>query len=175
MESTAKMTIRQSSKKVRFVLDEIRNSNINDALALLPGFTGIHPDQPSEKVQGALHIIYELEQILLKITGMSAATLQLSAGSQGEFAGIRIMRKYHEKNGENRKYIIIPETAHGTNPSSVSLGGFEPRGWGVQRVGGNIFIFKKALDLNGSSGNTVPESSPDAIWVAEQVVTIASV
>ena len=103
------------------------NPKINDALASLPGFTNIHPNQPTEKVQGALHIIYELEHMLLKITGMSDATLQPSAGSQGEFAGILIMKKFHEKNGDKRKYIIIPETAHGTNPASVMLGGFEPR------------------------------------------------
>ncbi len=103
------------------------NPKINDALASLPGFANIHPDQPAETVQGALHIMYELEQMLLKISGMSDATLQLCAGSQGEFAGLLIMKKYHEKNGENRKYIIIPETAHGTNPASVVLSGFEPR------------------------------------------------
>ena len=103
------------------------NPKINDALASLPGFANIHPHQPVKNVQGALHIMYELEQMLLKITGMSAATLQPSAGSQGEFAGILIMKKYHEKNGDNRKYIIIPETAHGTNPASVSLGGFKAR------------------------------------------------
>jgi glycine dehydrogenase subunit 2 len=103
------------------------NPKINDALASLPGFANIHPHQADEMVQGALHIMFELEQMLLKITGMSEATLQPSAGSQGEFAGILIMKKYHEKNGEKRKYIIIPETAHGTNPASVSLGGFKPR------------------------------------------------
>ncbi|MBC8257265.1 MAG: aminomethyl-transferring glycine dehydrogenase subunit GcvPB [Candidatus Marinimicrobia bacterium] len=103
------------------------NPKINDALASLPGFANIHPHQPVENVQGALHVMFELEQMLLKITGMSEATLQPSAGSQGEFAGILIMKKYHEKNGEKRKYIIIPETAHGTNPASVSLGGFIPR------------------------------------------------
>ena len=103
------------------------NPKINDALASLSGFANIHPHQPVENVQGALHIMFELEQMLLKITGMSEATLQPSAGSQGEFAGILIMKKYHEKNGEKRKYIIIPETAHGTNPASVSLGGFTPR------------------------------------------------
>ena len=103
------------------------NPKINDALASLQGFTDIHPDQSPEKVQGALHIIYELEKMLLKITGMSDATLQLSAGSQGEFAGILIMKKYHKKNKENRKFIIIPEMAHGTNPASVSLGGFKSR------------------------------------------------
>ena len=103
------------------------NPKINDALASLPGLANIHPHQPVENVQGPLHIMYELEHMLLKITGMSAATLQPSAGSQGEFAGILIMKKYHEKNNENRKYIIIPETAHGTNPASVSLGGFKAR------------------------------------------------
>ena len=103
------------------------NPKINDALASMPGFANIHPHQSVKNVQGALHIMYELEQMLLKITGMSAATLQPSAGSQGEFAGILIMKKYHEKNNENRKYIIIPETAHGTNPASVSLGGFKAR------------------------------------------------
>ena len=103
------------------------NPKINDALATLSGFANIHPHQPVENIQGALHIMFELEQMLLKITGMSEATLQPSAGSQGEFAGILIMKKYHEKNGEKRKYIIIPETAHGTNPASVSLGGFTPR------------------------------------------------
>jgi len=103
------------------------NPKINDALASLQGFADIHPDQSPKKVQGALHIIYELEQMLLKITGMSEASLQLSAGSQGEFAGILIMKKYHKKNRENRKFIIIPETAHGTNPASVSLGGFKSR------------------------------------------------
>ena len=103
------------------------NPKINDALASLPGFANIHPHQPVKNVQGALHIMYELEQMLLKITGMSAATLQPSAGSQGEYAGILIMKKYHEQKGENRKYIIIPETAHGTNPASVSLGGFKAR------------------------------------------------
>ena len=69
------------------------NPKINDALASLPGFANIHPHQPVKNVQGALHIMYELEQMLLKITGMSAATLQPSAGSQGEFAGILIMKK----------------------------------------------------------------------------------
>ena len=97
------------------------NPKLHDEIAAMPGFANIHPDQPAETVQGALHIMYELEQMLLKITGMTDDTLQLSGGSQGEFAGLLIMKKYHDKNGANRKYIIIPETAHGTNPASVVL------------------------------------------------------
>ena len=103
------------------------NPKINDVIASMPGFAGLHPDQPEETTQGALQLMYELEQMMKKITGMSRVTLQPSAGSQGEFVGILMMKKYHEKNGENRKYIIIPETAHGTNPASVILGGFKTR------------------------------------------------
>jgi len=103
------------------------NPKINDVIASMPGFAGLHPDQPEESVQGALQLMYELEQMMKKITGMSRVTLQPSAGSQGEFVGILMMKKYHEKNNENRKYIIIPETAHGTNPASVILGGFKTR------------------------------------------------
>ena len=103
------------------------NPKINDVIASMPGFAGLHPEQPEESVQGALQLMYELEQMMKKVTGMSRVTLQPSAGSQGEFVGILMMKKYHEKNGENRKYIIIPETAHGTNPASVILGGFKTR------------------------------------------------
>ena len=103
------------------------NPKINDAMAVLPGFAGIHPNQPEESVQGALHIFYELEKMLCKITGMHAATLQPNAGSQGELLGILLMSKYHEINGENRKYIIVPDTAHGTNFASIVIGGYETR------------------------------------------------
>ncbi|MBC8311112.1 MAG: aminomethyl-transferring glycine dehydrogenase subunit GcvPB [Candidatus Marinimicrobia bacterium] len=103
------------------------NPKINDVIASMPGFAGLHPDQPEESAQGALQLMFELEQMMKKVTGMSRVTLQPSAGSQGEFVGILMMKKYHEKNGEDRKYIIIPETAHGTNPASVILGGFKTR------------------------------------------------
>ena len=103
------------------------NPKINDALASLPGFSNIHPDQPESSIQGALQLMYELEEMLIEITGMDRVTLQPSAGSQGEFVGILMMKKYHESKGEKRKYIIIPETAHGTNPASVILGGFKTR------------------------------------------------
>ena len=104
------------------------NPKINDAIASLSGFSGLHPDQSENSVQGALELMYELEQMLKKITGMARVTLQPSAGSQGEFVGILMIKKYHQLNGDNnKKYIIIPETAHGTNPASVVLGGFKTR------------------------------------------------
>ncbi len=101
------------------------NPKVNEVTSALPGFAHIHPLQSEETVQGALQLMYDLETMLVEITGMSRATLQPSAGSQGEFVGILMMKKYHESKGEDRKIIIIPETAHGTNPASVVLGGYE--------------------------------------------------
>lgn len=101
------------------------NPKINEKIASLDGFTGIHPLQSVKSVQGALKVIWELEQMLLKITGMSSATLQPSAGAQGEFIGLLIMKKFHDENGDPRKFILIPETAHGTNPASVVLAGYQ--------------------------------------------------
>lgn len=101
------------------------NPKVNDAIASKPGFADIHPEQPVETIQGALQLYYELEQILCGITGMDAFTLQPAAGSHGELTGVMIMSKYHQSKGERRKYVIIPDSAHGTNPASVAMGGFE--------------------------------------------------
>jgi len=101
------------------------NPKINDKLAGLTGLTEINPNQDCDSVQGALQIIYELENYLAELTGMSAVTLQPAAGSHGEFVGVAIMKKYHEAKGENRKYILVPDSAHGTNPSSVAACGFK--------------------------------------------------
>lgn len=95
------------------------NPKINDILANLPGFANVHPYQPVETIQGVLQILYEMEKYLCEITGMHSATLQPAAGSHGELAGVMIMKKYHESKGEHRKYILIPDSAHGTNPSSA--------------------------------------------------------
>ncbi len=101
------------------------NPKINDVLASLPGLLSINPNQDDDTVQGALQIMYELEQFLAELTGMKAVTLQPAAGSHGEFVGVAIMRKYHESKGEKRKYVLIPDSAHGTNPSSVTSCGFK--------------------------------------------------
>lgn len=101
------------------------NPKINDALAGLCGFAGLHPLQSDESSHGALRIVWELEQALLRMTGMSRATLQPSAGAQGEFVGALLMSRYHEMKQQKRRYILIPETAHGTNPATVKLAGFE--------------------------------------------------
>lgn len=101
------------------------NPKVNDKIAFLPGFADINPNQPESTVQGALQILYELERLLCEITGMYSATLQPAAGSHGELTGVMIMKKYHKSKGENRKYILIPDSAHGTNPSSACSAGFQ--------------------------------------------------
>ncbi|MCH8012196.1 MAG: aminomethyl-transferring glycine dehydrogenase subunit GcvPB [Candidatus Marinimicrobia bacterium] len=101
------------------------NPKVNDAMANLTGFSLVHPNQLMKTVQGALAVISGLEEQLKAITGMSRFTLQPSAGSQGELVGILIMHKYHELQGNQKKTILIPDTAHGTNPASVTMAGYE--------------------------------------------------
>ncbi len=101
------------------------NPKINDAVASLPGFSALHPRQHEDHIQGALELTYELEQALIAMTGMERYTLQPAAGSQGELVGVLIMQKYHTAKGRQRKYVIIPDSAHGTNPASVVMAGFD--------------------------------------------------
>ncbi len=100
------------------------NPKINEEMANLSGFQNIHPLQPVETVQGALAIMFELADYLAKISGMDAVTLQPAAGAQGEFTGIKIIRAYHINKGNPRKFILVPDSAHGTNPASTTLSGY---------------------------------------------------
>ncbi|MDQ1272763.1 MAG: glycine dehydrogenase subunit 2 [Planctomycetota bacterium] len=101
------------------------NPRINEDAARMEGFTKLHPYQPVEQCQGMLKLLYDLEQILKDISGMSAFTLQPAAGAHGELTGMLIIRAYLEKKGEHRHKIIIPDSAHGTNPASAALCGYE--------------------------------------------------
>ena len=98
----------------------------NERQAGLSGFTGAHPLLPARLSQGALRMMYELEQYLAEITGMDATTLQPGAGAHGELTGILIIHAFHKKNGSVRSKILLPDTAHGTNPASVALCGYRP-------------------------------------------------
>ena len=111
------------------------NPKINDKIASDSKFLNIHPNQDFDSIQGHLEIQYDLEKMLNSITGMNATTLQPSAGSQGEFVGLLIMQKYHKNKKNKKRYVIIPESAHGTNPASVVLAGFEVIQVGTNRKG----------------------------------------
>ncbi len=102
------------------------NPRVNEVVARLDGFAGLHPHQPEALVQGALELMYELERWLAEIAGLHATTLQPAAGAHGELTGLLVIRAAHLAEGRDPKRIIIPDTAHGTNPASVVMGGFEP-------------------------------------------------
>ena len=100
------------------------NPKINEKIAALPGFAGAHPLFPSEYSQGALRVLYETEQMLCAVTGLEACSLQPSAGAHGELTGIMLIQAWHRAQGNTRTKMLIPDTAHGTNPASAALCGF---------------------------------------------------
>lgn len=101
------------------------NPKLNEDVARLEGFSRIHPYQPENTVQGALQLLHELQEDLAVISGMAEVTLQPSAGAQGEWTGLMIAKNYHKHNGENRSKVLIPDSAHGTNPASATVAGFD--------------------------------------------------
>ena len=101
------------------------NPRINEEMSSLPGFAAIHPLQPENSVQGALQVMYETEKLLGEITGMDSITLQPAAGAHGEYTGLLLIRNYHLSRGDKgRTKIIVPDSAHGTNPASAVMAGF---------------------------------------------------
>lgn len=101
------------------------NPKLAETGASLPGFRRIHPLQPEHTVQGALELLWRLERALCEVTGMAGATFQPAAGASGELTGLLIMRAFHSRNGDPRRRIVIPDSAHGTNPASVRMAGYE--------------------------------------------------
>lgn len=101
------------------------NPKINEDVARYNGFMHLHPYQPENMVQGALELLYNLQNDLAEITGMDSVTLQPAAGAHGEFTGLMMIRAYHESRGERRTKVIAPDSAHGTNPASATVAGFE--------------------------------------------------
>ncbi|MDD5798330.1 MAG: aminomethyl-transferring glycine dehydrogenase subunit GcvPB [Clostridiaceae bacterium] len=102
------------------------NPKINDAASLLPGFTNIHPLQDEKNVQGCLEVLSSIEEALCEITGMQACTLQPAAGAHGEFTGLLLIKAWHTSRGDSKRTkIIVPDSAHGTNPASAAMASFD--------------------------------------------------
>ncbi len=101
------------------------NPKVNEKIASFPGFVDGHPLLPEDLVQGNLRVLKMLEELLMEITGMEAFTLQPAAGAHGELTGMMLIRAYLESQGNPRKYVLIPDSAHGTNPSSAHLCGYQ--------------------------------------------------
>jgi glycine dehydrogenase subunit 2 len=104
------------------------NPKLNERVARLAGFARLHPLQPTETVQGALAVLYELQSMLAEIAGMSAATVQPAAGAHGELLSLMMVQAYHRSRGDvQRRIVLIPDSAHGTNPASAARCGFQVR------------------------------------------------
>src|SRR5881227_1242792 len=102
------------------------NPRVNERLVMLPGFRDLHPYQEEDAAQGALELMWRLQETLTEVAGLDACSLQPAAGSQGELTGLMLMRAYFDDRGEGaRRRIVIPDTAHGTNPASVTMAGYE--------------------------------------------------
>ncbi|MEI8131482.1 MAG: aminomethyl-transferring glycine dehydrogenase subunit GcvPB [Leptolinea sp.] len=102
------------------------NPRVNEDMARLPGFAFCHPLQPDETIQGSLSLMYNLQEDLKEISGFDEVTLQPAAGAQGEFVGVMVIRAFHKAHGDSKRTkILIPDSAHGTNPASSAMIGFE--------------------------------------------------
>jgi glycine cleavage system P protein (glycine dehydrogenase) subunit 2 len=113
------------------------NPRVNERLVALPGFRDLHPYQDDEDAQGALELMWRLQEILAEVVGLRAVTLQPAAGSQGELTGLTLISAYFKDRGEHeqRREIVIPDTAHGTNPASVTMAGYTVRKVNVDERG----------------------------------------
>ncbi len=101
------------------------NPVVNEQVVGMPGFAALHPYQPEDTVQGALELLWRLEQALKAIAGVDRVTLQPAAGAHGEWTALRMIQAFHRERGEERDQVIVPDSAHGTNPASAALAGFQ--------------------------------------------------
>ena len=104
------------------------NPKVNERVARFPGFAGLHPAQPLDTLQGALELMYLLERALCELSGFARVSLQPAAGAHGELCGLMMIRAYHQQSGRSPRKVLIPDSAHGTNPASASLNQFETVG-----------------------------------------------
>jgi glycine dehydrogenase subunit 2 len=148
------------------------NPKACDEAAAMPAFNAVHPATPPKAAQGWLQILVELEEALCAITGMTAATLQPAAGAAGELTGLLLMRAYHDAHGERRTRVIVPDSAHGTNPASVTVAGYE-----VTTVSSDARGFVDVASLKSVLGDDVAGimlTNPNTLGLFEEdIVEIA--
>ena len=150
------------------------NPRVNEEAAAQPGFTQLHPLQPVETVQGALEVIHTAEKMLCEITGMDSMTFQPAAGAHGEYTGLLLIRKYHQsRGGTARTKIIVPDSAHGTNPASATMAGFKVVSVPSNEQGGvDLDALRKAVgpDTAGlmlTNPNTVGLFDPNILEITQ--------
>src|SRR5438876_3091185 len=149
------------------------NPKLNEDMAVLPGFARIHPLQPDTTVQGAIQLIYELEQYLAEISGMTRVTLQPSAGAHGELTGLMLIKAYHESNGQgHRNLVLIPDNSHGTKPASATLADYKSVEVKTDSRTGGIDMehLKAVLDANGPNIAAIMLTNPNTLGLFDSNV-----
>jgi glycine dehydrogenase subunit 2 len=142
------------------------NPKVNEKCASLSGFSGAHPLLLASLSQGALKIMFELEQYLAEISGMDATTLQPAAGAHGELTGMLLIHAFHKKKGVQRSKIIVPDTAHGTNPASAALCGYRPVPVGSNEQG---FLSAEAIaDIMDEDTAGIMITNPNTLGLFEE-------
>ena len=143
------------------------NPRVNEEAARLPGFALVHPRQPIETVQGSLLLMYQLQEMLKEISGFAAVSLQPAAGAHGELAGVLIIRAFHHSRGDTkRNRIIIPDSAHGTNPASSAMSGFDVVNVKTDASGNIDLVALQALCDDRLAGLMV--TNPNTLGLFEQ-------
>lgn len=142
------------------------NPKINERIARWRGFSSLHPLEGHECVQGALRIMYELSEYLCRITGFSGFTLSPAAGSHGELTGVMVLKKYFESIGEKRDTVLIPDSAHGTNPASVAMCGFRVKE--VPSSPEGDIDFKKFTEMLDGSVAAMMLTSPNTLGLFDR-------
>ncbi len=144
------------------------NPKINEKMAALPAITAAHPMQGDTLSQGTLRILFELQGFLAAITGMDAVSLQPAAGAQGELTGMLILAAYFRKKGEKRTKILIPDTAHGTNPASAALCGFKPVP--LKSTGGGTLDVQAVADQMDEETAGIMLTNPNTLGLFEESI-----
>jgi glycine dehydrogenase subunit 2 len=151
------------------------NPRLNEKMARLPGFGDIHPLQPQKTVQGAIELMAMLDHWLLELTGMAAVALSPKAGAHGELCGMAAIKAAHEARGEARSLVLVPESAHGTNPATAALLGYKVKAIPAREDGTvSVNAFREALneDVAGimlTNPNTCGLFEPDIMKIADAV------
>ena len=149
------------------------NPKINEDMAVLPGFAHIHPLQPESTIQGVIQLVYELEQYLAEISGMTRVTLQPSAGAHGELTGLMLIKAFHESQGQShRNLVLIPDNAHGTNPASATLCDYKAVEVKSDATTGGIDMehLKALLDSNAANIAAIMMTNPNTLGLFDSNV-----
>ncbi|WP_147802881.1 aminomethyl-transferring glycine dehydrogenase subunit GcvPB [Alkalicoccus halolimnae] len=151
------------------------NPKINEDVARYPGFAHLHPYQPESQIQGALELMYKLQRSLEAVTGMDQVTLQPAAGAHGEWTGLMLIRAYHEAKGETqRTKVIVPDSAHGTNPASAVVAGFEALT--VRSTEEGLVDLEHLRELTGDDTAALMLTNPNTLGLFErQIKEMASI